>query len=120
MHAIFCPTRPIMGGLVQIKSDTYAAWMGGIPNSDWTDLKISTADPQQSSQIQPMLDSSGFHEQSKGFDIKLFSFQCKLLWHFQAMGMDTITYLNGLGSHQDGESPHGSYLVHPSLCEDCH
>ena len=27
----------------------------------------------------------------------LFSFQCKLLWHFQGMGMDTIMYLMDLG-----------------------
>ena len=51
-----------------------------------------------------MLDGSCFHEQSKGLDIKfskekgdLFSFQCKLLHHFQDMGMDTITYLKDLG-----------------------
>ena len=66
MHAIFWPMKPIMGGLVQIKSDTYAAWPGGIPNSDCTNLKISTADPQQSSQICPKLNDSGFCEWSKG------------------------------------------------------
>ena len=60
--AIFWPMKPIMGSLVQIKSDTFAAWMGGISNSDRTDLKISTADLQQSSQIHPMLDDSSFHE----------------------------------------------------------
>ena len=45
MHATFWPKKPIMGGLVQIKSDTHMAWVGGIPNSDWTSLKISTTDP---------------------------------------------------------------------------
>ena len=96
--------KPIMGTLVWIKSDTFAAWMQGIPNSDWTDLKISTAELQQSSQICPMLGDSSFHEQSKGLDVKyskekgdLFSFQCKLLQHFQDTGMDTITYLKDLG-----------------------
>ena len=54
-HTIFWPTKPIMGGLVQIKSETFVAWMGGTPNSNWTDLKISTAEPQQSSQICPIL-----------------------------------------------------------------
>ena len=51
-----------------------------------------------------MLDDSSFHEWSKGFDIKfskekgdLFSFQHKLLHHFQDMGMDTITYLKDPG-----------------------
>ena len=55
MYTIFWPTKPIMGGLAQIKSDTFAAWTGGPPNADWTDLKISTAEPQQFSQICPML-----------------------------------------------------------------
>ena len=53
--AIFWPMKPIMGGLVQIKSDTIVTLMGRIPNSDWTALKLSTADPQQSSQISPCL-----------------------------------------------------------------
>ena len=70
MHATFQPKKPIMGGLVQIKSDTHVAWTGGIPNSGWTDLKISTTDPQQSSQIHPMLDDSSFHEWSKGLGVK--------------------------------------------------
>ena len=81
-----------MGGHVQIKSDTFVAWMGGTPNSDWTPLKNSTAEPLQSSQIQPMLDDSSFCEWSKGLEIKfskekedLFSFQCKLLHQFQDM-----------------------------------
>ena len=89
-----------MGSLVQIKSDTHMAWMGGFPNSDWTDLKISTIDPQQSSQICPMLDDSSFCEWNKGLNVQflkekgdLFSFQCKLLQHFQDMGMDTSMYL---------------------------
>ena len=86
MHTVFQLKKPIMGSLVQIKSDTHKAWTGGIPNSDWTDLKISMTDPHQSSQICPMLNNSSFHEQSKGLGVKfskenreLFSFQCKLL-----------------------------------------
>ena len=86
MHTICWPMKPIMGGLVQIKSDTFA------PNSDWTDLKSSTAEP------------SSFCEQNKGLDINfsnekgdLFSFQCKLLHHLQDMGMDSIMYLKDLG-----------------------
>ena len=53
-----------------------------------------------------MLDDSRFCEWSKGSDVKfskengdLFSFQCKLLQHFQDTGMDTITYLKDLGDH---------------------
>ena len=46
MHATFWPKKPIMGSLVQTRSDTHVAWTGGIPNSCWTDLKISTTDPQ--------------------------------------------------------------------------
>ena len=86
MCAVVLPMKPIMGNLVLIKSDTYAAWRGGIPSLDWTDLKTRTAEPQQSSQIHPMLDDSSFHEQSTCLDIKLskekgdlFSFQHKVL-----------------------------------------
>ena len=59
MCTVFHPTKPIMGGLVQIKSDTFAASTGGPHSADWTNLKISSAEPQQSSQICPMLDMSG-------------------------------------------------------------
>ena len=51
MCTIFQPMKPIMDSLVKIKSDTFAAWTGRIPNSGWTNLKISTDEPQQSSQI---------------------------------------------------------------------
>ena len=102
-HTVFCPMKPIMGGLVQIKSDTFVALIRGQPNTDSTDLQISTADPKQSSQICPMLNKSSFHEWSKGLDTKftkekgdLFSFQHKLLHHFQDTGMDTVTCLRDL------------------------
>ena len=104
MCTIIHPPKPIMGSLVRIQSDTFAARMGGIPNLDWTAMKISTAEPQQSSQICPMLDDSSYHEQSNGLDVKfskekgdLFIFQCTLLCHFQDMGMDTLTYLKDPG-----------------------
>ena len=104
MWTTFQSKKPIMGSMVQIKSDTHVTWIGAIPNSAWTDLKISTTDPQQSSQIHPMIDNSSFCEWSTGLDVKfskekrdLFSFQCKLLWYFQGMGMDTIMYLKDLG-----------------------
>ena len=121
-HAIFQPMKPIMDGLLQIKSDTFVAWMGGIPNSDWTTLKISTDKPQQSSQIHPMLDNSGFGDWSKGLDVNftkeggdLFSFQHKLLWHFQDMGMETITYLKDL---EDPTKMVNLLIVHSGLCQD--
>ena len=88
-HAVFWPMKPIMGGLVQIKSDTFVTWMGGIPNLDWTDLKISTAYTQQSSQICPMLNNSGFHEWSKGLDVKL-SQEKRDLFSFNAIYSSTF------------------------------
>ena len=54
-HAIFQPMKPIMDGLLQIKSDTFVAWMGGIPNSDWTTLKISTDKPRSPLRSTPCL-----------------------------------------------------------------
>ena len=61
LHAVFWLKKPIMGGLVQISLITHMAWMGGIHNSDWTDLKITTMFLQQSFQICPMLNDSTFH-----------------------------------------------------------
>ena len=94
---IFWPMKPTMGSLVQIKSDTYVAWMGGIPNSDQTDLKISPSSPPRSA---PCLMTLVSMSRAKVWMSKLskqkgdlFSFQHKLLWHFPHMGMDTITYL---------------------------
>ena len=43
MHATFWPKKPVMGSLVQIKSDTHMAWMGGIPNLDWTDIQTEVS-----------------------------------------------------------------------------
>ena len=37
-HDVFQPKRPIMGSLVQIKSDTHVTWTGEMPHSYWTDL----------------------------------------------------------------------------------
>ena len=51
-----------------------------------------------------MLDNSSFHGTEQRFDVgflkekgDLFSFQCKLLRHFQDTGLDTITYLKDPG-----------------------
>ena len=33
MHAVFCLKKPIIGGLVQIKSDSHAAWIHLTPSS---------------------------------------------------------------------------------------
>jgi hypothetical protein len=36
------PTKPIMGDVVQLTRDEYAAWTGGKPNSTWTGLDASS------------------------------------------------------------------------------
>ena len=37
----FQPTKPIMGGLLQVDNSMWAVWTGGKPNSDWTALYSS-------------------------------------------------------------------------------
>ena len=85
MHAISWPMKPIISGLVQIKSDIYAALTGGIPNWDWTNLKISRAGPSSPPRSAPCLTTLVFMNRAKVWMAScqkkrdLFSFQCKLL-----------------------------------------
>ena len=109
---------------MQIKSDIFLACMGGAPNADWTNLKISTTEHHQSSQIHPMLDDSGVCEQSKGLDTKFSKEKETCLGSnvYDSSTSKTWEYIpqGSARSHQDGESPHGSHPVHSGLCQDCH
>ena len=96
----------LTGDLVQVKYDEYSPWTGGKPLADWSGLDFDTTKPnpankdhEQSSQLRPMKNSSGFDDRCAGFELKfkrsddLYKFQRKLLDHFVTRGMDTITYL---------------------------
>ena len=95
----FKPPDPEMGGLVQVKHDAYSAWTGGKPKADWSELEETSPEYEQTTQLRPMLDDSGFSKRCKGFEDKfskngdLYKFQRHLIDHLKIMGMDTITYL---------------------------
>ena len=95
----FKPPDPKMGGLVQVKHDAYSAWTGGKPKADWSELEETSPEYEQTTQLRPMLDDSGFSKRCKGFEDKfskngdLYKFQRRLIDHLKIMGMDTITYL---------------------------
>ena len=88
-----------MGGLVQVKHDAYSAWTGRKPKADWSELEETSLEYEQTTQLRPMLDDSGFSKRCKGFEDKfskigdLYKFQRRLIDHLKIMGMDTITYL---------------------------
>ena len=43
----FQPTKPIMGGLLQVDDSKWVVWTGGKPNSDWTALESSAIQHNQ-------------------------------------------------------------------------
>ena len=90
---------PKMGGLVQVKHDTFSAWTGGKPLHDWSDLDASAPGYEQTAQLRPTYEDKGFSTRCTGFATKftknssLHLFQRKLMDHFVTHGMDSITYL---------------------------
>ena len=95
----FKPPDPKMGGLVQVKHDAYSAWTEGKPKADWSELEETSPEYEQTTQLRPMHDDSGFSKRCKGFEDKfskngvLYKFQRGFIDHLKIMGMDTITYL---------------------------
>ena len=39
--AVFMPTKPRMGGIIQAKSNEFVVWTGGKPKVEWTELDDS-------------------------------------------------------------------------------
>ena len=95
----FKPPDPKMGGLMQVKHDAYSAWTGGKRKADWSKLEETSPEYEQTTQLRPMINDSGFSKCCKGFEDKfskngdLYKFQRRLIDHLKIMGMDTITYL---------------------------
>ena len=97
--SVFCPKVPAMGGLIQVKHNTYSAWTGRKPLADWTGLDTLAHCYEQTAQLRPTYKDKGFQTRCTGFEAKftksssLHLFQCKLLDHFVTHRMDSITYL---------------------------
>ena len=104
--SLFKPPDPKMGGLVivQVKHDTYSAWTGGKPKADWSKLEETSLEYEQTMQLRPMLNDSGFSKCCKGFEDKfskngdLYKFQCRLIDHLKIMGICRILGLTTLNS----------------------
>ena len=99
---IFKPKPPKFGGLKQVSNDTWAAWTGGKPHTDWTGLADpipSTIDPNQFrvTSISSRAKSKAYRVQglpkkfSRTGDLQVF--QKKVWKHLVEHGLDTITYM---------------------------
>ena len=103
MTTAVTPKKPIMGGIVQLTKDEWAAWTGGKPQASWSGLDSSAVDNYDSpNQLRPASSASstkGYNLRKEGLADKfkrsddLTIFQRKVLAHLQDTGMDTIAYL---------------------------
>jgi hypothetical protein len=100
------PKKPIMGGIVQVKSDQYDAWTGGMPNHDWTGLRHPTIAEEElmlaPNRFRPTSSTNAtklYKERRDGLGVKfslkssLQEFLLKVSEHLVNTGMDTIAYV---------------------------
>ena len=96
------PTKPIMGGLLQISKDEWGAWTGGKPKADWSQLEDAATTYDRPSQLRPMR----IVDAQKSYDIRakalpdefkpnddFQAFQLRLWKHFEKWGLDTVAYV---------------------------
>ena len=92
---------PRYGGLVEVGTDSWAAWTGGEPKSDWSELKDpspSSIEPNQyrSSSVTSQAKSQKYRVEgltdkfSKDKDILVFAKEVEE--HMKDHGMDTVMY----------------------------
>ena len=98
----FKPPQPKFGGLSQVSTDSWVPWTGGKPSTDWKGLIEPNPAVVGPNQYRPCSPSSKAKSQAyriKGMDTKysrdsdLHTLEKKLMKHFVAYGLDTITYL---------------------------
>jgi len=96
------PDKPKFGGLKRVGTDSWAAWTGGKPKSDWKGLE--TPNPDTIGPNQYRTTSIGGSAKSQAYRIKglehkftrtsdLHVFQIKVMKHLKEYGLDTITYM---------------------------
>ena len=99
---MFAPDEPKFGGLIQTGTDTWSAWIGGKPTSDWSGLenpKPSTIQPNQYRASSVYSQAKGQSYRIQGIttqftrEANLLTFQKKVMKHLNQHGLDTITYL---------------------------
>lgn len=97
------PEKLIMGQVILLSKDSWSAWTGGMPKSDWTGLKPSSlqesTSPNQLRPVHVAAAQKGYNHRRTGMSIPcqpaddLSAFQ-KTIWdHLVDTGMDTIAYL---------------------------
>ena len=95
------PAKPKFGGIAKISSDTWAAWTGGKPKADWSELeepvpKSIAATQYRSTSVSSQAKSQAYRVQ--GLETKftrtgdLQTFEKKVMKHLIAYGLDTISY----------------------------
>ena len=98
----FKPKKPKFGGIKQIGTDTWAAWTGGKPKNDYSELENTNPTEIQPNQyratsVSAQAKSQSYRRQgldpkfSKGDDLLLF--QTNVMSHLKDHGLDTITYI---------------------------
>ena len=93
------PTKPIMGGVTQTGTDSWAAWTGGKPKADWSGFEVATSDFETPNQMRPIYDVKGYNHRKGGLSDKfkksdtLIPFKKRIWTHLKDNGLDTITYL---------------------------
>ena len=93
------PTKPIMGGITQTGTDSWAAWTGGKPKADWSGFAVATVDFETPNQMRPIYDVKGYNHRKGGLTDKfnktdmLIPFKKKVWTHLKDNGLDTVAYL---------------------------
>ena len=97
------PKKPIMGNIIQLTKDEWAAWTGGKPNHDWSSLVDTNTEYTSPNQLCPSNASASqkgynYHKASplevkfeKSSDLQ--TFEKAFAKHLMDTGMDTVAYL---------------------------
>ena len=97
------PPKPIMGEVIALSKDSWSAWTGGKPKSDWTGLdpssQLETTSPNQLRPVYVSAAQKGYNHRRTGMTTlfnsadDFISFQNSVWNHLTNTGMDSIAYL---------------------------
>ena len=97
------PPKPIMGAVTALSKDSWSAWTGGMPKSNWTGLdpsaQLDTTSPNQLRPVYVSAAQKGYNHRRTGMSTPfkpaddLTSFQNSVWDHLTDTGMDIIAYL---------------------------
>ena len=99
---VYKPKTPKFGGVKEVGTDSWAAWLGGKPKANWTELEDPDPKTIRATQFRSTsisTESKMQHYREKGLEVKfkkdddLLTFQQDVLDHLEKHGLDTITYI---------------------------